>query len=101
MSPERVVPRKRSLQTPLRPVWLQRVGRNHYHNWGLLPAWITLDISKTCSLLMGLNGLEQEPWELRSSYVGVWTDVDLDGYRLYSEHIVKQCLLSAPLFCST
>lgn len=31
----------------------------------------------------------------------VSVDVDLDDYRLCSENIVKQCLLSAPLFCST
>lgn len=38
---------------------------NHYHNSGMLPAWVALDISKTCNLLMGLNrhDLEEEPWE--------------------------------------
>lgn len=35
---------------------------------GHLPAWIALDVSKTSSLLMGLNGLDWgavEAWELR------------------------------------
>lgn len=56
---------------------------------------------------------EQEPWELWRFIswsldffffffvicFDVSVDVDLDDYRLYSENIVKQCLLSAPLFC--
>lgn len=56
---------------------------------------------------------ERGPWELLKFMwslaffffldicFDVSVDVDLDDYRLRSESIVKQCLLSAPLFCST
>lgn len=74
-----------------------------------------MDISKTCSLLMGLNGLDLGMGTMGAAEVHVESgllffldicfdvsvDVDLDDYRLCSENIVKQCLLSAPLFCST
>lgn len=56
MSPWRVVPWNCSLQTPLLVVCLQRLGWNHSHNQGLPPPFIALNISKTSSLLMGLNG---------------------------------------------
>lgn len=58
MSPWRVVPCNRSLQTLLGPAQLQRAVWNHYCNWGLLPTWIALDISKPCGLIMGMNGLD-------------------------------------------